>query len=386
MQPLSVFVSSTCYDLKSLREHLRDSITTLGHEAVLSEYPSFPVVPDISTVENCRKVVRDRADVLVLIVGGKRGSLDPATGKSVVNSEYREARTKGIDCLVFVERTVWDLLPTYNNNPDADFSASVDFLDVFRFVQEIKKETCWIFPFSKTEEILAVLRTQFSIRFKDLLDRYRTNRLVVPPDFANEPDSIVRLAVDQDRFWELRLTAALLAERVTRLEAKFSDLDCGYIVNQTRYLRGSDTINFIQDQMADFSNIVLGVERVLNNQLTPAFGPPGTPGNASQIKRACDNLFQLFISLYDWELKVKFVRPHEALRSLFTKMTGWSHEYLANLRRMVDETESLASNVEASGDYTITLDFTPPKGLAELAEEFERMSNDPVVQMALSEV
>lgn len=97
MHQLSLFVSSTCYDLKSLREHLRSEVKSWGHDPILSEYPSFPVSPELSTVENCKRVVRERADLLVLVVGGKRGSLDPQTKLSVVNSEYQEARSAGRD-------------------------------------------------------------------------------------------------------------------------------------------------------------------------------------------------------------------------------------------------------------------------------------------------
>ena len=127
MQPLSIFLSSTCYDLKSLREHLRTEIASWGHDPVLSEYPSFPVSPDLSTVDNCKKVVRDRADILVLVIGGKRGSLDPVSQRSLVNIEYSEARAAGLDCIVFVDRPVWDLLPLFRKNSDADFTPTVDY-------------------------------------------------------------------------------------------------------------------------------------------------------------------------------------------------------------------------------------------------------------------
>src|SRR5689334_11666275 len=111
MGPLSIFVSSTCFDLRALREHLRAEISALGHLPIPSEYPSFPVAPDLSTIDNCRRVVRESADVFVLVVGGKRGSLDSASNASVVNMEYREARAKGLDCICFVDQSVWALLP-----------------------------------------------------------------------------------------------------------------------------------------------------------------------------------------------------------------------------------------------------------------------------------
>lgn len=76
MSKATIFVSSTCYDLAALREDLRGFLLQLGHVPLLSEYPSFPVQPDQTAVDNCKKNVETHTDILVLIVGGRRGALD----------------------------------------------------------------------------------------------------------------------------------------------------------------------------------------------------------------------------------------------------------------------------------------------------------------------
>ena len=54
----SIFVSSTCYDLKQIRRDIREFIEAdLGYEAILSEYDSFPIDPDKDTINNCLRVV-----------------------------------------------------------------------------------------------------------------------------------------------------------------------------------------------------------------------------------------------------------------------------------------------------------------------------------------
>lgn len=59
----SIFVSSTCYDLKQIRRDIREFIEAdLGYEAILSEYDSFPIDPDKDTINNCLRVVEQRAD------------------------------------------------------------------------------------------------------------------------------------------------------------------------------------------------------------------------------------------------------------------------------------------------------------------------------------
>lgn len=377
MQQLSIFVSSTCYDLRALREHLRAVITTWGHDPVLSEYPSFPVSPDLTTVENCKKVVRERADVFVLVVGGRRGSLDPASDRSVVNVEYREARSSGVDCIVFVERQVWDLLPHFKRNPEADFSATVDYPDVFRFIDEIATSTKWVFPFSRTDEILETLRTQLSIRFRDLLVRARSNRLTIPLEYIGEPEAITRIATDKDPLWEYRLACELLKERMRRLALKFSDLNSGFAVRRTKFLAARDTISHIQDLLGDVAQIMDASVNILHEQLVPAFGPPGIPGDAGQIKRACDNLYSLFLSLYEWELDVRFVRPHEVFEEIFARMQGWSDELLSEFHRLPKELDSLLSDPDLTGQHSINLTINSPKGLLELAADFEKISNDP---------
>ena len=52
----SVMVSSTFYDLRQIRTDLSVFISdNLGYIPLLSEFPSFPVDPDVDTIENCRR-------------------------------------------------------------------------------------------------------------------------------------------------------------------------------------------------------------------------------------------------------------------------------------------------------------------------------------------
>ena len=88
----SVFVSSTCYDLKQIREDLKIFISEqLGYAAVLSEYDSFPIDPLLNTVDNCIRAVKERADVFVLIIGNRYG-YETDNGKSITELLSAESR------------------------------------------------------------------------------------------------------------------------------------------------------------------------------------------------------------------------------------------------------------------------------------------------------
>jgi hypothetical protein len=109
-----VMVSSTFYDLRQVRANLSKFISDeLGYIPLLSELPSFPINPDLSTIENCRARVENNADIFVLIIGGRYGSIDDETNKSITNLEFLAARQKGIPINAFIERGILSVIPVW---------------------------------------------------------------------------------------------------------------------------------------------------------------------------------------------------------------------------------------------------------------------------------
>ncbi len=53
MKKVNIFISSTCYDLSQIRSDLKDFITEIGHNPILSEEHDFPINPNLSNAENC---------------------------------------------------------------------------------------------------------------------------------------------------------------------------------------------------------------------------------------------------------------------------------------------------------------------------------------------
>jgi hypothetical protein len=149
MSQTNIFVSSTCYDLIHIRQALNAHITEMGHLAITSEFRSFQIDPQSNNVENCRRNVREHADVFLLIIGGRRGSVVHSTGKSIVNLEYEAAVDEGLDIYVFVDQSVLAVLPIWQKNKSADLQPAVDSNDVFVFLDRIRSEQRWTFPFTK---------------------------------------------------------------------------------------------------------------------------------------------------------------------------------------------------------------------------------------------
>ena len=170
MRKPALFVSSTCYDLKQVRTDLKSFAESLGLEPLLSEYDSFPVNPDLGTADNCLSVVNTKADLFLLIVGGRYGSTT-ADDKSVTNLEYLAARSKGIPVYAFVLRSILDTLPVWKDNRSGNFNAVADSPKLFEFVESLRDSgAAWVFPFDTAQSIFAVLRTQLAYLFMDALN------------------------------------------------------------------------------------------------------------------------------------------------------------------------------------------------------------------------
>lgn len=73
MSKLKVFVSSTCYDLSSVRSGLKRFIEEeLGYEAVLSDQQDILYDPRIHTHTACIEEVKN-SDLMILIIGSRFG-------------------------------------------------------------------------------------------------------------------------------------------------------------------------------------------------------------------------------------------------------------------------------------------------------------------------
>lgn len=380
---LHIFVSSTCFDLKALREHLRSGITTLGHEPVLSDFDSFPVAPDLSTIENCRKVVREVADIFCLVVGGRYGYVDPKHGRSVVNLEYLEAKKKCIDCIIFVDRRVWDLSLVYSKNPSGNYSDFVDSPAVFTFLNEIKNTNRWIFQFDKTEEIITILSRQLSIRFQDLLTRSRSGRLDIPTEYVGQSAAVLDLITVRPQFWEFLLTSEILKSGFLSISGRFVELNQGLIVRRTRFLGARDSFNHIQSLISDFSAMITAMSNIVNVEIPKGWGPVGSPGDPILIKKACDKIYALVLSMFEWELDLRFVRPVDDFSELFRLMQGWTLEIFAELQKIPQEIDRIMAMPNPSGTLKIELNVSSPKNLHEVSRQFEKMQSDPELMLRI---
>jgi hypothetical protein len=345
MDQTRVFVSSTFFDLAQVREDLSAVITELGHVPVMSELSSFAVIPSLNTIENCKRNVRDNTDLFILIVGGRRGAVDAASAKSITAVEYDTAVQSGLDIFIFISDSVLALLPVWEKNPSADFSHAVDSTEIFKFVKQIREAQRWTFSFKYASEINKILKIQFSVFLKFLLEKKRGGRLDLFPEFKTESGTAKQLLFERPALWEYMLTEELLRPRVNKLKADLADLERGFILRSHRTVQGPEFMRWIQakwPEMQAATNLAVCAYR---EELTEAFGPPGQSGDPLRILGAVNRIGAGCAALIEWEADVLCIHPPEGLEPVRAAMLGSTREILDEIASFPDQLAELICRV-----------------------------------------
>src|SRR5438445_11898440 len=100
-----VFISSTFYDLRSIREELDRFIRGSGFEPIRHERGHIPYGKDDKPEEYAYREI-DSCDVLVCVIGGKYGNESTESPYSITQKELKTALERDKPVYVFVDRAV----------------------------------------------------------------------------------------------------------------------------------------------------------------------------------------------------------------------------------------------------------------------------------------
>lgn len=330
-----VFVSSTCYDLKQVREDLKSFFEqNYGFQAMLSEFDSFPIDPCKGTFENCLNNVDKSADVFVLIVGSRYGYITDK-GKSITNLEYLHARAKGIPTFVFVDKQIYNNMMVWRSNKDADFSLLVDNSKIFEFVSEIyEKSEQWVYTYESVRDITSTLKQQFCLLFSDGLllkkivgDSY--NEIMN----ADIPPNAIRVYVEKPYAWEYKFLAYVLKGEFDNLQKHRWDFKFGMFSANSVHLSRKELFNNLSEKIEEISGLVdlLGV--LINSVIPEAIGEPGVPSNLDMMVYASKQCAEVYRRLTEWGLYFKALHTDE----VFDKLLQLLYELPGHVMKQIDD-------------------------------------------------
>jgi len=176
-----IFISSTYYDLRTVRADLERFMREQGYEPVLFERGHIPYGAEEKLEEDCYREI-STCDVLVNLVGGTFGTESKDAQYSISQNELRTALDLGKQIYVFIERAVHAEYKTYLANKEVtDFKpTSVNDIRVFRFLEEVHSLSGRnpIQPFEISQDIIEFLREQWAGLFQILLQEHARQKEV----------------------------------------------------------------------------------------------------------------------------------------------------------------------------------------------------------------
>ena len=167
-----VFISSTFYDMRALRDDLDRFVRDQGYEAVRHERGHIAYGAEEKPEHYAYREI-DLCDILVCIIGGRYGTTSSDGKYSITQKELRSALDRGKTVYIFIESNVQHEHRFYlaNKGSSAVKYTAVDNLKVHEFVEEITAVAKGnpIFTFSVSAEIMQILQEQWAGLFQRLL-------------------------------------------------------------------------------------------------------------------------------------------------------------------------------------------------------------------------
>lgn len=333
-----VFVSSTCYDLKQVREDLKDFFeTSYGFQAMLSEFDSFPIDPCIGTFENCLNNVDKSADIFILIVGTRYGYV-MENGKSITNLEYLHAKAKGIPVFVFVDKQLHNYLKIWKANRAGDFSSVVDNPQIFEFVSEIYDESKqWIYTYESMRDITITMKHQLSLIFSDGLAYKKVSNTLQPHVLESDiPAEAIRVLIERPYACEYKFLAYVLKGEFDKLQKHRWNFKYGFFMTHMIKL---DSKEFIEDVSVKLSEIIKLSEilgTLLNVAIQDAIGEPGVSSDLDMIVYVSKQFASFYERIIAWALYFKTLHTDKVFQQLLKLLYELPESMLAQMDNFVD--------------------------------------------------
>lgn len=241
MQP-SIFVSSTFYDLRHVREELCNFIKEKGYTPVLNENGDIGYTSGTPLDVSCYEAVQN-CHMAVLIVGGEYGSAatdEDDTYKfneymSITRSEFQKALDCNISIFVFICQPVLSEYYIYKENKSNIENKTVDIkfkntknVNVFRFIDELYSLKMPIFEFSTINSIKTTLEKQWA----DMLRKYLTQTM---KSQKSDPDDVAsELSIEGEWVSVFVEQNSILNENIV-IEQKGRNVKATFELNQRKY-------------------------------------------------------------------------------------------------------------------------------------------------------
>ena len=173
----TVFISSTIEDLHHVRDAVRETISELGYQPIMSEHGGVGYMNETAADVACYHSIKE-CQLMILIIGKRYGSKTHGSGLvSVTEHEYDTCMEHKPRLITFVDGEVLHYKRVFDESPNAEnvnYPGMDDAKATFAFINKVRHAPVRnaIIPFSSVSDVRLQLTQQLAILFHDLLDEH----------------------------------------------------------------------------------------------------------------------------------------------------------------------------------------------------------------------
>lgn len=170
-----VFVSSTYYDLRHVRDDIEIFLKGLGYTPVMHDKGNITYTQAHTSLEQSCYNEISMCDIVICIIGNKYGTQSSGSDYSITMEELQEAIRKRKKIYIYILKDVYSENFTYNKNKkNGEFEPfHVDDIRVHEFITHIKEtvKNAPVQSFESVSDITSNLKQQLAGLFQHLLSQ-----------------------------------------------------------------------------------------------------------------------------------------------------------------------------------------------------------------------
>jgi hypothetical protein len=175
--------------------------------------------------------------------------------------------------------------------------------------------------------------------------------------------------------WEHLLTCEYLDAILVDGRTKLAELGAGLIYRRITAIREDATMDKLSELFAELNSVAEKLGPTVQ-QIPPSWGPPGVPGNPSEIRRACDRVRSLIQALLDWEIELHFISVPKKFENAFLSLRGSVGTIFNEVERIPRELRIVIGKALTNpGTYACEIMLTPksPPQFERFKKEMKRL-------------
>lgn len=179
-----IFISSTFYDLRQVRDDLSRFVREFGYEPVMHEQGAVPYASDRLLEDSCYREI-EQCQMVIALVGGRFGTESKHVPYSISQRELKKALDCSKQVFIFVEKSVHAEFTFYKTNKGAPFAKEIKYASasdrrVYEFLEEIESLPInnATFSFETARDVQDILREQWAGLMQRMLEQLGRKREV----------------------------------------------------------------------------------------------------------------------------------------------------------------------------------------------------------------